>query len=231
MTEQDSATTISQTAQGQAQSGEQLSGQQSSQQASFSEDQLRIIDEVVRRTVQSDKDRAVSRIEKTQAAQASEIQKIADMVKSGMSAAQIEDRMLLDTIKAERSTPPQTQTQLVQTSTNGGRTAMPVDYAKVYDALGLSATDPEVVRTTAAHVNDEGKLKAALTDLLIRRKTSQTTSVGAVIQTGGGMTADTQQQLVTKTQEIQRLLRDPSTPAETLRKANEEMAALRKSLG
>ena len=217
--------------QGQATPPEQPGVQPTSPQASFSEAQLQVIREEARRIAQADKDRAVNRIEKTQSEQAAEIQKISELVRKGLTPEQIDDRLFMDRLKAERSGPsPVPPTVGATTPTVTGQT-QPVDYIGIYDTLGLDPRDNEVIRLTQAHP-EPGALTVQLVGLMQRRKAAPAPSAASVtVPGGGGGPPDTYQRLETKTQEVLKMQRDPSTPAAHLQKATEELAAIRKSLG
>jgi len=209
---------------GQTQASEQTGDQQTSQQATFSEAQLKQIEELVRRTAQSDKDRAVSRVEKAVEAQASEIQKIADMVKKGMTAEQIEDRMFLDNLKAQRQTSTGSEKVETTNSTPAGPTK-PVDYGQVYGALGLDPNDPEVIRLTAANISNQENLVKELAELRIKRVSGQGVSAGAVTQAGTGSTPNNQKEIDKATEALEAEQRKTMPNMQQLIALEKELAA------
>lgn len=207
-------------ASGQVQGQEQQGVQPTSPQPSITDELRAVIREEARRAAQSDKDRAVARNERR-------IEEIYELVKKGMTPQQIEDKFLLDELRAERtgsSQPASQQAAPTNAAANGAST--PVDFTAIYQAVGLESTDNDVIRLTVQHAANPDRLKSALVDLKQRRMSQPPANPATVASPSGGGVASTNIQLEQKTAEMERLLSDPVRNHKRLTELKKEIAGL-----
>lgn len=202
---------------GQAQGTEQAGVSNSPQ--TLSEELLAAVREEARKAVQAKEDRATARLEKSVQTQAEEIKRIAEMVKRGMTPDQIEDRLFLDNLKAERQG---THAAAPVASTNATQAAAPtnVDYGSIYKALELDPNSPDVLRITQEHPRPE-QLIVKLAEYKAAR-VAQVPSIGAVSVPAGG-TPNTANSIESLTAELNSLMKDPSRNMVRIKQKSEEL--------
>lgn len=226
MTDQDSGQVVSQEQNGQTAPGDQQGDQPSSpQQPVFSKEQQAWIEDLVKRTDQSAKDRAVNRIQETVAQQQDQLDKFAALLKQGMSPDQAKREMAIDDLLNQRQAPP---ASAQPASSNAGRQTAPetVDFTAIYQAAGVDANDNDVIRLTMQNVNNPTQLKASLIDLRMRRNQQPAGNAATVATPSSAGTTSADQQLKSLTAEAQRLSLDPIRNMTRLQEIDKEMARL-----
>lgn len=222
---------------GQQANPDQQNVQPSSPQVPFTEEQLAYLSgeyrEQIRREVQSDKDRAVNRIERTVQTQQSQLDKFAELLKQpGMTVDKAKREMALDELLAERQTPQQQVPPVAQTNATGGQQTARPDILAIYSALGVDANNPDVLRITQETPRPEQLVVKLAEWKSTRQASGGNVSVGAVAGVAGGNAPSLNTQIETLSQEIEALTSNRTMAPRLLQNAlAEKKAALAKLQG
>ena len=190
---------------GQAASQDGQNVQPTSPQTPFTPDQEAFIRELVKRTDQSEKDRAVHRLQQQVDEQGDQLARYFELFKQGKTLDQAKREVAIDEFL--RSPDRQAPAPVAPTNVTPADATANVDFASMYAALGLDAADNDVINLTVKHSANPAKLSFELINLKNRRAANPAATPASVAQTPGGGAPSTDINHVLS--EIAELSKDP----------------------
>lgn len=227
--EQESGQPVSTGQNGQPAPQEQSGDKQTSTQAPvFSAEQQAWIEDLVKRTDQSAKDKAYRQIERKVTSNQDQLDKFAELLKQpGMTVDKAKREMQIDQLLTEAYAQP---ASAPPASSNAGQQKAPdtVDFTAIYQAVGVDPNNNDVVRLTMQHGGNEAGLKAALVDYKMRQNSQPAANPATAAAPSGGGSPSAQTQLDNLNSEMAGLMKNPRANYNRIQEIQKEIAGLSK---